>query len=107
FSASSRRGRGFLREDIMTVNHEDGTVGRVSDNRPNRGVLIAGVQIGWEDVRLSPATVIRNGKSVLRDEKWLEHTSLVLLAEREAGRFEKTLGKEKFEVEPEPDATAN
>ena len=97
----------MLRDAIMTVNHTTGDITWIGNNRAYRSVLIGGVLIGWEKLELRPSTVVREGKFVLADEQWLDHTLLVLLSDREIGWATWTVRTEKFELEAEKKTNDN
>lgn len=64
-----------------------------------RSVQIGGVRIDWNSLPIRPPTVIRNGQWVIKDEQWLEHTTLVLMEDKEVARFARTVKTERLELE--------
>jgi hypothetical protein len=72
-----------MRGEIWTVNRATGDVMRMEGYslQAVRGAIVAGVQLGWNQVQLGSGTVVRNGAWVNRDPQWPEHTSLAVVSE--------------------------
>lgn len=87
---------------ICSVNRLTGDVvehGGYSLLAPRRA-LVAGVLLSWDQTRVGPRLVIRNGRHVPADPKWLEHTRLVFVAEKAVARFTAQLKSERVEFLP-------
>jgi hypothetical protein len=63
-------------------------------------VLVAGVALSWNNARIRASMVARNGVLVDRDPQWIEHSSLVLVAEEVVARFTKTVRTDRQEFKP-------
>ena len=87
---------------IMTMNRVMGDTDTVWDEFGGQVRLqVGGVILGWTGLQFSPRHVIRNGRWAVLDPQWQEHSSLVMLTVQEAGRYQREISTEKYEVEAE------
>jgi len=92
----------LFRDRIVSVNHDTGDIGWVGENQAgSRSLQVAGVTVDWNLLHVQPRLVIRDGKSVVSDPQWLEHSTLVFLTDEEVARFDREVKADKFALEPE------
>ncbi len=95
-------------ERIMAVNHLTGDINWVGDHQMGSYLLqVGGVIVDWNIFFIRPREVIRDGKWVVSDPQWRDHTTLVFLTEMEVARFTREVKTDKFELEPDrPDKSS-
>lgn len=94
--------RNQLRGEVWSINRTTGELlsqGSYS-LQSTRTVNIAGVLLSWNEPRFRVGMVVRDGKLVVRDPQWVEHTSLVLVTEEAVARFNKRVSVGKLEFRP-------
>jgi hypothetical protein len=104
------------RGEVWVINRTNGDCSRVGSYslQSAQVVLVAGVALSWNNTRLRAGKVARNGAIVERDPQWVEHSSLVLVAEEVVARFTTTVRTDRQEFKPsyyveqtEPNLPAN
>lgn len=90
------------RGEIWTVNRATADLDRNGgfSLQAATSAVVAGVLLNWNQPRVRPRQIIRNGASVLHDPQWTEHTSLVLVSEQTVGRFTVNLKTDRLEFLP-------
>lgn len=93
--------RTYQRDHVMAANRVTGLIQSVGTiGAPSPQLRIGGVGINLIKYALRSGRVIRNGQWVAQDPQWREHTTLLLIADREIARFERTVTTERFEIAP-------
>lgn len=88
------------RRSILVVNRVTGDI-EEEWGQWRRGTLqmmIAGVAVSWSKYALKAPIVIRDGQEVSKDPQWREHSILAVVVDREAGRFEREVSTNRFEL---------
>jgi hypothetical protein len=88
-AGAMRAQRTFLRDEIWAINRRTGgfAARSIISRQSTRTASIAGVLLSWNTPTINAERVIRNGEWVLRDPRWVEHTTLVVVSETMAGRL--------------------
>ena len=93
----------LFRGQSLAVNHRTGDISEdvMTGGNGIPPLLVAGVVVAWDTLSIRPSTVIRNGQPVISDPQWRDHTTLVMMADKEVARFTREVKTDKFELEPE------
>ncbi len=99
----------LFRSQYVAVNHATREVGGdvVAGVNGPYSVLIGGVVVTWDTLSIRPSTVIRNGQAEISDPRWLEHTTLVVMEDKEVARFTREVKTDKFELVAPPKAATD
>jgi hypothetical protein len=107
--------RQFQRGEVWLVNRTTGDVRRNGgfSLRSTRSAVVAGVILSWNEPNIEPESVIRNGRTIVRDPQWMEHSKVVLVAEELVARFTVEVKSDRLEfrrsrwADESEDATAS
>ena len=91
----------YPRERVAAVNRVKGDISPVRDGQSGSwGLLVAGVFVNWNVLQVTPRMAIHDNQDVVADPQWLDHTILVLLADKDVAEFGHKVEAAKFLLEP-------